>query len=383
MTRRAIAYIGCAPALGVASARHRLRPSCAQRRCAARKGGAPMGRTLHTLSMNSDSGSPLVVLCPGQGAQALGMAKAWAAASPAAAAVLESADEILMSSDLLKDRLTTIINDGPKERLDRTDVAQPAIFAASMACWEGAKATGALGSDAEERLALSAGLSLGEYTALVVAGRMKFEDALQLVALRGRAMQDAADASNGGMAAILGADEAAVDEVVQEGLTRSNAAAKGLVLVAANFNAPGQIVISGSKDAVAAASEFAANERKLRAVVLDVAGAFHSPLMQPAAERLSQALEKTEIAPSGYGAKVMSNVTGEAHDAMDGTAVKARLVEQLTKPVRWEQCVRSAAAERSAGSTWLELCPGKTLSGMMRKIDRKIKVTSLDEPSTA
>src|SRR5690606_10853689 len=165
--------------------------------------------------------------------------------------------------------------------LNRTDISQPAIFTASIACWRGLLATRGLGEN-DVRLRAAAGLSLGEYTALTIAGALSFEDGLRLVALRGRAMQEAAEASSGGMLAIIGAED-------DQAMALCHEARAGDVLVGANFNAPGQVVLSGSLAACERAVKLAA-EKGLRASQLPVAGAFHSPLRQPAPERLADAL---------------------------------------------------------------------------------------------
>lgn len=312
-----------------------------------------------------------IVLAPGQGAQVLNMGRSWRDASPAAARVFEAADAAL-ANDLgapISDIIASSADDAAAV-LSRTDVAQPAIFVTSMACWAGMQE---LNLADPATLAVTAGLSLGEYTALTVAGAISFDDALRLVTLRGRAMQDAAKASNGGMVALIGASDDIAAEVVD--------AAKGSsVLVAANFNAPGQVVLSGESDAVDRAAKFAEEEKKLRVAKLDVAGAFHSPLMEPAAERLAKALQETQIGlPS---VPVMSNVTGEPHVV---GSIRDMLVKQLTNPVRWAKCCEYIKAQEGfAEATWTELAPGKTLSGIMRKIDRKIKVTNYAEaPSPA
>lgn len=309
----------------------------------------------------------LVVLCPGQGAQAVGMGRAWAERSAEARAVFARGDEVL--GDSLGDRLSRLCFEGPAERLNRTDVSQPAIFACSVACWRGMLAARGLG-EGEAALGGAAGLSLGEYTALCVAGAVSFEDGLRLVALRGRAMQEAAEAGQGGMVALIGADEGQAEAVC--------AAARGDgVLVCANFNAPGQVVLSGDRDACGRAVGVAEG-MGLRAQALSVAGAFHSPMMRPAAERLREALASTAIGPARCA--VLSNVTGEAHAEGAGWAsgVRARLVEQLTSPVRWSACCRWLS-ERARGE-WHELAPGKTLAGLARRIDRNLKVSTHDEP---
>lgn len=312
-----------------------------------------------------------VMLCPGQGAQTVGMGRAWAEASPEAGAVFERADRVLGGS--LGAAIASLCFDGPEERLNRTDVSQPAIFVASMACAAGLCAAWGLAPE-ELRPAAAAGLSLGEYTALCLAGAMSFEGALGLVALRGRAMQEAAEAVPGGMVALIGADEAQATELCER-------ARGGDILVPANFNAPGQVVVSGSAAACDRVEEAAAGVG-LRAARLAVAGAFHSPLMAPAAERLAAALENTEIAEPRC--PVLSNVTGRPHEPGASTtmsgAIRARLVEQLTSPVRWADNGRWLA-EHHAGAPWHELAPGKTLAGLLRRIDRNLKVQTHDEPS--
>ncbi len=324
------------------------------------------------------------MLLPGQGAQAVGMGKAWHDASAAARAVFARADEVLARvwggmSGSPSGRLSEICFAGPAEVLNRTDVSQPAIYVTGVACWRALQEAGVKA----ESVVATAGLSLGEYTALHIAGAFSFEDGLELVALRGRAMQDAAEASVGGMVALIGADEAQARAVCEA--TLAEKPGSGEVLVCANFNAPGQIVISGSKSACdrAAGAEGAATKMGLRATALVVAGAFHSPLMAPAAERLGAALSKTAI--SVPRCVVMSNVTGEAHGQAHGggaDSIRALLKAQLTSPVRWsENC---AALVKMFGTTpgveFHELAPGRTLAGLYRRIDKGTKVLTHDEP---
>ncbi|TVQ32763.1 MAG: ACP S-malonyltransferase [Phycisphaeraceae bacterium] len=321
--------------------------------------------------------TPHIILCPGQGAQRVGMGRAWFDASPAARAVFERADEAL--GDRLGAKLSEICFSSDEQRINRTDVAQPAIYTVSVACFHAlfnsdSPAHPLTRSPTHPPLAGAAGLSLGEYTALHLAGVFTFEEGLELVALRGRAMQDAAEAVDSGMVALIGADEAQARAVC-------DAAAGGEVLVPANFNAPGQIVLSGNVGACARAVE-EAGKIGLRAAALPVAGAFHSPLMAPAAERLSQALEQTPLADPGC--PVMSNVTavphGQGPDAGSPIiqSIRRRLVEQLTAPVRWaESC--EWMRDNAAGELH-ELAPGKVLAGLMRRIDRTMKVQTHDEP---
>ncbi len=318
------------------------------------------------------SGTPLVILCPGQGAQTVGMGKAWFDASAEARAVFEAADKQL--GNRLGAPLTTLCFEGPADRLNQTDVSQPAIFVTSIACWKGLLATWGMGNG-EASLAATAGLSLGEYTALTVAGAMSFEDGLELVTLRGRAMQDAADASMGGMVALIGADETQAQQVCDEARGQD-------VLVCANFNAPGQIVISGSTSACERSLDVA-SRMGLKGTALPVAGAFHSPLMQPAADRLAAALAKTTIhAPR---CPVMSNVTALPHSEQGAVtisdSIRKRLFEQLTSPVRWAPSCAKLVADFPAGQAdYHELAPGKTLMGLMRRIDKATKVTCHDTP---
>ncbi len=317
------------------------------------------------------SESKLVLLCPGQGAQTVGMGRAWAEVSPDAAGVFERADAIL--GNRLGSPISTLCYEGPEDSLNRTDVSQPAIFVASMASLAGLCAQWGRKAD-ELALAAAAGLSLGEYSALCAAGAIAFEDALELVTLRGRAMQKAAEAVPSGMVALVGADEAQAVELCEK-------AAQGDVLVPANFNAPGQVVVSGGAGACERAEAVAA-EMGLRSVRLPVAGAFHSPLMAPAADELRQALEDTEIAEPSC--PVLSNVTGRPHEGEEGSticqSIRDRLVDQLTSPVRWTDNARWLA-DRYADADWHELAPGKTLFGLQRRIERKIKVQHHDQPS--
>ncbi len=315
---------------------------------------------------------PLAIICPGQGSQTIGMAKAWCERSPEARAVMDRADAVL--GDRLGAVLSGLCFQGPPDRLNQTDASQPAIYAAGIACWMGLLAKWSMGNG-EANLVAAAGLSLGEYTALCLAGAFSFEDGLELVALRGRAMQDAAEAQPSSMLALIGADEAQASEVCVK-------AAESEVLVPANFNAPGQIVLSGHKAAIGRAARVA-TEMGLRATELAVAGAFHSPLMAPAADRLRVALAKTPIKEPRC--PVISNVTARAHAPDAGSledSIRQRLVEQLTSPVRWaDSCITlGSLASSHANAEFHELAPGKSLAGLMRRIDKNLKVTSHDEP---
>lgn len=297
------------------------------------------------------------------------MGRAWHETVPEARAVFEEADAILGRS--LGTPLSRLCFDGPVDVLNRTDAAQPAIFATSVASWRGLLTRWHMG-EGEANLLAAAGLSLGEYTALHLAGAISFADGLRLVTLRGRAMQEAAEAQPSGMLALIGADERQANAVCD--------AARGPdVLVCANFNAPGQVVLSGHRSALDRAARVAA-DKGLRSTPLAVAGAFHSPLMAPAADRLAEALEKTSIREPRC--PVLSNVTGRPHGPDGGTSIaesiRRLLVAQLTHPVRWaEDCLWLSSHTLVE---YHELAPGATLAGLMRRIDRSIKVVTHDEP---
>jgi [acyl-carrier-protein] S-malonyltransferase len=302
---------------------------------------------------------PTIILCPGQGAQHTGMGKSWAAASPAAAETFAAADKVL-GFDLSKTCF-----EGPDDRVNRTDVAQAGIYVTSIAA---VKALQQQGKVDATNLAAAAGLSLGEYTALYLAGVFSFEDGLLLVQQRGRFMQEAAESSKGGMVALIGADEAQATALCD--------AARGPdILVPANFNCPGQIVISGSKEACDRALP-EAEKLGLRATALTVAGAFHSPLMQPAADRMAEALAKVKFESPEI--PVLSNVTGQPHTG-DAGLIKQLLVQQITHAVRWEHDLRWLLAN-IAGARYIEPAPGKVLMGLMRRIDKATKVENFAEP---
>jgi [acyl-carrier-protein] S-malonyltransferase len=293
------------------------------------------------------------------------MGKAWADTSPEARNVLEEADAALGMR--FGAPLSQICFSGPVERLNQTDVAQPALFVVAVASWKALIARWGFGNG-ESAVAAAAGLSLGEYTALHLAGVFSFRNALDLVTLRGQAMQDAATAQHSGMVALVGADESQAQAICDQ-------ARAAEVLVAANFNAPGQIVLSGHKAACERAAKSAA-DMGLRAQPLAVAGAFHSPLMAPAAERLRAALAKVDLRPPRF--PVVSNVTARPHDPTPDS-IRRLLVQQLTSPVRWAESCQWLV--QNAKGQYHELAPGKTLAGLFKRIDRSIKVESHDQPS--
>ena len=280
-----------------------------------------------------------------------------AEASPAAKAVFRRADELLGFS------LSGLCFTGPPERLNATDISQPAIFVCSAA------ALAAMTESLAGRLGapvMLAGLSLGEYTALYAAGAIDFGPALRLVALRGQLMQQAAEQCPSGMVSILGLDEAKVLELCRA------AVGNGGCLVPANFNCPGQIVVSGDLASCQKAAELAGSFGASGAVPLEVAGAFHSPFMQPAADQLAEAIRNVEIRPPRW--PVLSNVDAAVHGEPE--SIRRKLVHQVTSPVRWEQSVR---AMLSAGVTgFVEIGPGRVLAGLMRRIDRAAAVRSVN-----
>ncbi len=298
--------------------------------------------------------SNIFILCPGQGAQIVGMGKALYDSSPAAKEIFEKANAILGFD------LTAICFNGPEERLNQTDVSQPAIYVTSVASFAHAIESGMFDAAA---VTAYAGLSLGEYTALHLAGVFGFEDGLRLVALRGKYMQEAATATPSGMVALIGADEATALRLCTE-------AAGGEVLVPANYNAPGQIVVSGSIGAcgrVAAAAE----AMGLKAAILKVAGAFHSPLMQSGADKMKAELAKVPFAAPRK--MVYSNVTAQPHG--DPDRIKQLLVDQIVSPVRWEQTMQTLVG--SGEPRFIELSPGRTLAGLAKRINRRLPVESI------
>jgi [acyl-carrier-protein] S-malonyltransferase len=289
------------------------------------------------------------LLCPGQGAQHVGMGKDFYGKFGVAARIYEQADKALGFS------LSKLCFEGPEEQLNKTDVAQLAIFVTSVAIFETL-----LELNKVTAPDVAAGLSLGEYTALHVAGALTFEDGLRVVKARGQLMQAAAEAAPSTMLALLGADEPGAIAVCAE-------AAQGDVLVTANFNTPGQIVLSGSIPACERAAKVA-EAKGFKSVPLKVAGAFHSPFMQSAADHMAQVLASVELRPCKM--PVISNVTAQPHG--DAASIKTLLVKQVIAPVRWYQSIETLRA--MGVSRWIEVGPGRTLTGMMKKIDRKATV---------
>lgn len=284
--------------------------------------------------------SKTALLFAGQGAQVVGMGKDLAEKVPSARAWFDRANAAL-GYDLAK-----VCFEGPEADLTKTENAQPGIFLVSWVCFELLKE-----QVPNLKFGATAGLSLGEFTALTAAGAMSFEDGLRVVRQRGKFMQEACDVTKGGMAAIIGLDE---------GPTREACSEAGVVL--ANLNCPGQLVISGEADKIAKACELAKAKGAKRALPLPVAGAYHSPLMASAQPKLAAELAKSKI--SAPTVPVISNVTAQAHDS----EISAKLVEQVCASVRWEESMRALLAQ--GYTRFIELGPGTALSGFMKRIDK-------------
>lgn len=289
----------------------------------------------------------IALIFPGQGAQTVGMGKDFYEARPEAREVFETADSILGFS------LSKVVFEGPEEKLRETLYTQPAVFAASAAMLEAFKK-----SAADSGVALSpvfaAGHSLGEYTALYSAGAFDMKTALKLVKSRAGFIQDASTQKSGTMAALLGLDEAKTAEVC---------AASGAEAV--NFNSPGQIVIAGASDAVARAMTLAKEKGALKVVGLNVSGAFHSSLMKDAAVKMSAVLADETVSDTAF--PVIMNV--DAATESSAVAIRQKLVSQIDHPVLWEKTVRSMLA--AGVDLFIEIGPGKVLSGLIKRIDRK------------
>lgn len=294
---------------------------------------------------------------PGQGAQSIGMGKAFADAYPTAKAVFDEVDEALAQN------LSGLIWEGDIAELTLTENAQPALMATSMAAMAALNAEGVQVTDAE----YVAGHSLGEYSALCAAGVLSLADTARLLKTRGKAMQDAVPVGVGAMAALLGLDFAAAQAVAEE-------AAQGEVCQAANDNDPGQVVVSGHKDAVERATVLAKEAGAKRAVILPVSAPFHCALMEPAANVMAAALN--EVTFSNPSVPVVVNVTAEA--CSDADQLRDHLVAQVTGSVRWRETVMYMGAQ-GVTEIW-EIGAGKALSGMIRRINREITCKAINDP---
>lgn len=295
--------------------------------------------------------SDRAIIFAGQGAQFVGMGKDLAESYAACRALFETADGVLGYS------LSQLCFEGPAEDLTRSDHCQPAIFVTSVACYRALVET--LG---DVPWAGTAGLSLGEWTALHVAGAIDFEDALRVLQARGRFMQEACDARPGGMVSVIGLDRDALASICDRtGVT------------VANLNSEQQTVLSGTREAVARAEQLAQEAGAKRAVGLNVAGAFHSPLMATAAEKLEGVLADIDIRPCVR--PVLSNVTGAPHGSAED--IRREMVRQVTSPVQWLSCVQWFMGQGVA--TYVECGPGRVLTGLIKRIDREAALHTIQD----
>jgi [acyl-carrier-protein] S-malonyltransferase len=304
----------------------------------------------------------LAFVFPGQGSQSVGMVRALASESPAAAAVFAAADQAL------GDSIADLSWEGPAERLDRTENAQPAILAASIAILEALRERWAADGVAAPVPAFAAGHSMGQYSALVAAGVVSLGDGIRLVRERGRLMQASGQGRDGAMAALIGLDDARLPELV------AAASAHG-VFVVANRNAPGQVVVSGERPAIEAGAELAKGLGAKRAIVLPVSVAAHSPLMAEAADGMRAAL--ATVAFSDPVVPLLANV--DARPLETAAACRAELVEHLTAGVDWIGAVERM--EAAGVTTFVEVGPGKVLTGLIKRIAPDAEAIAADDPA--
>jgi [acyl-carrier-protein] S-malonyltransferase len=285
-------------------------------------------------------------MMPGQGSQFVGMGRDLAVADARAMELFEKADSVLGVP------LSRICWEGPVEELTRTENAQPAILLHSFIAWS------LLPDDVRAAVTVGVGHSLGEFTAYVASGALDLDDALRLVRRRGELMARSGDERAGTMAAVIGLDPESVQSVC------ATVSVEGCVVVPANYNAPGQIVISGDVPAVESAMAAATQIGARKVIPLNVSGAFHSPLMESARSGLAEAITEVELADPAF--PVVANAT--AMEISTASEARARLVEQLTSPVRWVESVETIAA--GDPDLWIEVGPGRVLSGLLKRIDR-------------
>ncbi len=310
---------------------------------------------LHSVSEAIQS-NPVALVFPGQGSQAVGMLAELAELHPSMKATFQEASEGAGVD------LWALSQGGPEEMLNRTEYTQPALLAAGVAVWRlWSEQGGAMPS-------VLAGHSLGEYTALVAAGALSLQDGAHLVRIRGQLMQDAAPAGTGAMAAVLGAEDALVEAVCAE-------ASGAQVVVPANYNSPGQVVIGGDAAAVDRALALLQEKGVRKAVKLAVSVPSHTPMMREAANRLAQTMAGLEWKLPAL--PVVQNVDARAHDSVD--AIRDALVRQLYLPVQWTGCVQALAAR---GVTRIAECgPGKVLTGLVKRIDKSLDARALGTPA--
>ena len=298
----------------------------------------------------------LAVVMPGQGSQFVGMGRDLAVADARAMELFERADAVLEVP------LSQICWEGPVEELTRTENAQPAILLHSFIVWS------LLLDEVRAAVTVGAGHSLGEFTTYVAAGSLSLDDGLRLVRRRGELMARSGDERAGTMAAVIGLDPEAVQAAC------ASVSVEGCVVVPANYNAPGQIVISGDVAAVESAMTAATELGARKVIPLSVSGAFHSPLMESARSGLAEAIADVELADPTF--PVVANAS--ATEVRTAAEARARLVEQLTSPVRWVESVETIAA--SDPDLWIELGPGRVLSGLLKRIDRDQVSTAAGSP---
>jgi [acyl-carrier-protein] S-malonyltransferase len=295
------------------------------------------------------------LLFPGQGAQKVGMGQDIASSCRDAADVFDQASETLGYD------LAEICFNGPEEKLTRTDICQPAILTSSIAAIKALLSQ----SPRKPNIGATAGLSLGEYTALVAAGSFNFKDAVRIAAARGRYMQEACDEVNGTMYSIIGMEDEEIEDICQ--LVRDK---EGLVWPA-NYNSPGQLVISGETESAARAARLCEEAGARKVIQLQVAGAFHSPLMESAAERLKPELETAKITEPKF--PVITNVSGKPSNSPED--IKKNLLKQITHPVRWKQSMQWCIDNNI--SCFYETGPGRVLCGLLRRVNREARCESI------
>lgn len=299
------------------------------------------------------------VVFPGQGSQYVGMGKEACQAYPEATALFQRAGEIL-GLDFFK-----LCFEGPEEQLTETVNTQPAVFVASLALWEALRRRWS-----GDEIAFVAGHSLGEYTALVAAGALSFEDGLRLVRERGRLMGEAGSKNPGGMAAVIGLDPIAIDEVC-----RSVSRSKGLCLRIANHNSPQQYVVAGHREALEEALPLFKARGARQVIVLKVSGAFHTELMAQAVEGLREVLSQVEIRKPRI--PVVANTT--ARPLVEPEEIRQELISQLKRPVLWKDSVDFMA--RNGVDTFIEVGPKKVLTGLIKRTVKGVKLVSIETPA--